>query len=78
MCQHEHDRENQEERVHPHCCPCGGDASTGSGEFTRRSFLGGMGGAALGGMALAGLSWSALSAAEPEIGTAPPPAAAGR
>ena len=56
--------------VRAHCCPC--DHGSQPSDWSRRGFLGGMGGMALGGMALTGLSWSALSAADPELPAAPP------
>ncbi|MBN2270610.1 MAG: hypothetical protein JXN61_08355 [Sedimentisphaerales bacterium] len=51
------------------CCPCGGHDSNGG--ITRRSFLEGVGGAALVGAALTGLTWSAVAAAEANNETAP-------
>jgi hypothetical protein len=52
-----------------HCCPCGDHSDTG---INRRTFLGGLGGAAaLGGIALTGLSWSAMAAEQAE-NLAPP------
>ena len=52
-----------------HCCPCGDHSADG---MNRRTFLGGLGGAAaLGGVALTGLSWAAL-AAEQADDLAPP------
>jgi len=39
--------------------------------FTRRGFLGGIGGAALGGVALTGLTWSSLSAQDPDVAPGP-------
>ena len=66
MGQHEH----EEQHAVRTCCPCGGHGA--SEGFTRRSFLGGLGGAALGSAALAGVSWSALLAAEPELPGPPP------
>ena len=42
-----------------HCCPCGQSALTAGGGLTRRSFLGGLSGAAL-----TGLAWPLLAAAD--------------
>ncbi len=53
-----------------HCCPCCDSAADGDG-ISRRSFLGGMSGAALGGMALAWMSWSEVAGAENQL-PAPP------
>jgi len=61
---------DQGQKFHAHCCPncdCAGD---GDG-ISRRSFLGGMSGAALGGMALAWISWSEVAGAEDQL-PAPP------
>ncbi len=52
-----------------HCCPCGEHPADG---MNRRTFLGGVGGAAaLGGIALTGLSWSALAGEQDETAAAP-------
>lgn len=51
------------------CCPCGEHDS--SGGITRRSFLEGVGGAAIVGAALTGLTWSAVATAEANNETAP-------
>jgi len=52
--------------IRPACCPCGCDADS-SGGLSRRGFLEGLGAAAL-----TGLTWSALSAAEADLDSAPP------
>ena len=72
MCASENQRDRQSE-ARPHCCPCcehtePAAQSHDDGGVSRRTFLAGT---ALGGVALTGLSWSVLSAAEPELPTAP-------
>lgn len=65
---HSHDND-QGPTFRAHCCPCGGHAGDA---VSRRTFLGGLGGAAaLGGVALTGLSWSVLAADESEVLAAP-------
>ena len=57
---------DQGPKFRAHCCPhcdCAGD---GDG-ISRRSFLGGMSGAALGGMALAWASWSEVAGADDQL-----------
>lgn len=44
----------------PHCCPCGEPHAADIPGVSRRTFLKGMGTAALGGVALTGLSWPLL------------------
>ena len=59
MCHEEHDCRMPLQR----CCPGGPEElETGDDGFSRREFMGGLGGAALGGAVLSGLSTSALSA----------------
>ncbi len=57
-------------KFHAHCCPHCDCESDGEG-ISRRSFLGGMSGAALGGMALAWMSWSEIAGADDQL-PAPP------
>lgn len=64
MSQHDHHHGPQ---VRHACCPCVHEHETAESGVSRRTFLGGMGGATLGGIALSGLSWSMLSAAEPDL-----------
>ncbi len=53
-----------------HCCPnC--DCSSDADGISRRSFLGGMSGAALGGMALAWASWAEIAGADDQLPTPP-------
>jgi len=67
----------EERHFQPRCCPCcesnaAEPATAGpQGGFSRRHFLGGLGGAAIGGMALSGLSWSLLRAGESAAQQAP-------
>ncbi|NQT11188.1 MAG: sugar isomerase, partial [Planctomycetes bacterium] len=72
MCQHEHgDQHDQSQPLRHTCCPAPPPDELADAGFTRRGFLGGMGGAALGGMALTGLTWSSLSAQGPDVAPGP-------
>jgi len=70
MCFDPKEKKHVDTHFQAHCCPCGGFSV---GEMSRRSFLGGIGGAtAAGSLAFSGLSWAALSAGEKELPQAPP------
>jgi len=57
---------------HARCCPCSDHSAPSAKGVTRRTFMAGVGGAALGGMMFTGLAWPALAAAGEDALPLPP------
>lgn len=68
MDQHNHDNEPE---IRPHCCGRRDNEETTGDGITRRTFMEGVGGAALGAAALTGLTWPLLAAQGQQQGPAP-------